>query len=123
MDAQTMLRTAVVLLAITAAGGLSMAAMRFAGHPRPPSWIAMLHGLLAASGLTLVVYAGLASDMPAGGWGGLLLLLLAVLGGLVLNLRYHSEGLALPVGLMLGHAGVAVAGFLVLALSVWNLQA
>ena len=50
LDAQTMLRTAVVLLAITALGGLLMAGLRFSGHPRPPSSIAMLHGLLAASG-------------------------------------------------------------------------
>jgi hypothetical protein len=117
-----MLRTAVVLLAITALGGLLMAGMRFSGHPRPPSSIAMLHGLLAASGLTLILYAGLAAGMPGGGWGGLVLLLLAVLGGLVLNLRYHSEGIELPVGLMLGHAAVAVAGFVVLAISVWNLK-
>jgi hypothetical protein len=121
MDAQTMLRTAIVLLAVTALGGLVMAGMRFSGRPRPPSAIAMVHGLLAASGLTLILYAGFASGMPGGGWGGLVLLAVAALGGLVLNLRYHSENLELPMGLMLGHAGLAVAGFLVLALSVWNL--
>ena len=122
MDAQTMLRTAIVLLAITALGGLLMAGLRFSGHPRPPSSIAMVHGLLAAAGLTLILYAGLASGMPGGGWGGLVLLLIAVLGGLVLNLRYHSEGIELPIGLMLGHAALAVAGFVVLAISVWNLK-
>ena len=122
MDAQTMLRTAIVLLAITAVGGLLMAGLRFSGHPRPPSSIAMVHGLLAAAGLTLILYAGLASGMPGGGWGGLVLLLIAVLGGLVLNLRYHSEGIELPIGLMLGHAALAVAGFVVLAISVWNLK-
>ncbi len=123
MDAQTMLRTAIVLLAITALGGLLMAGMRFSGHPRPPSSIAMLHGLLAAAGLTLILYAGFAAGIPGGGWGGLVLLLLAVAGGLVLNLRYHSQGVELPIGLMLGHAGLAVIGFVVLALSVWNLKA
>ena len=122
MDAQTMLRTAVVLLVITALGGLLMAGMRFSGRPRPPSSIAMLHGLLAAASLTLILYAGFTAGMPGGGWGGLVLLLVAVLGGLTLNLRYHSEGLELPMGLMLGHAALAVIGFLVLALSVWNLK-
>ena len=122
MDAQTMLRTAVVLLVITALGGLLMAGMRFTGRPRPPSSIAMLHGLLAAASLTLILYAGFTAGMPGGGWGGLVLLLVAVLGGLTLNLRYHSQGLELPMGLMLGHAALAVIGFLVLALSVWNLK-
>ncbi|MEJ8835841.1 hypothetical protein [Ramlibacter sp. AN1133] len=123
MDAQTMLRTAILLLAVTALGGLLMAGMRFSGRPHPPSFIAMVHGLLAASGLTLILYAGLTSGMPGGGWGGLALLLVAVLGGLVLNLRYHWEKRELPMGLMLGHAGLAVVGFVVLALSVWNLGA
>jgi len=122
MDAQTMLRTAVVLLAITALGGLLMAGLRLNGHPRPPSSIAMLHGLLAAAGLTLILYAGFAAGIPGGGWGGLVLLLLAASGGLVLNLRYHSKGEALPVSLMLGHAALAVIGFVVLAISVWNLK-
>jgi hypothetical protein len=118
-----MLRTAIVLLAITALGGLLMAGMRFSGRPRPPSSIAMVHGLLAAAGLTLILYAGLASGMPGMGWGGLVLLLIAVLGGLVLNLRYHSEGLELPISLVLGHAALAVVGFVVLVLAVWNLHA
>jgi hypothetical protein len=123
MDVQTMLRTAIVLLAVTALGGLLMAVMRFSGRPHPPSFITMLHGLLAASALTLLLYAGVTAGMPGGGWGGLVLLLLAVLGGLVLNLRYHWERRELPMGLMLGHAGVAVAGFVVLAISVWNVGA
>ena len=120
MDVQTMLRTAVVLLAITALGGLLMAGLRFSGRPHPPSAIAMLHGLLAASGLTLLLYAAATSGLPGGAWVGLLLLLVAVLGGLVLNLRYHWQRLELPVWLVLVHAAVAAAGFLVLAISVWN---
>jgi hypothetical protein len=121
MDAQTMLRTGIVLLAITALGGLLMAGMRFSGRPHPPSFLAMLHGLLAASGLTLLLYAGFTAGIPGAGWAGLVLLLVAVLGGLVLNLRYHWEKLELPIWLILVHAAVAVAGFLVLAISVWNL--
>lgn len=121
MDAQTMLRTAVVLLAITALGGLLMAGMRFSGRPTPPSFIAMIHGLLAASGLTLILYAGFTAGMPTGGWGGLVLLLVAVVGGLVLNLRYHTEKLPLPIPLVLGHAALAVVGFVLLAVSVWNI--
>lgn len=120
MDAQTMLRTAVVLLAVTALGGLLMAGMRFSGRPHPPTLITMVHGLLAASGLTLVLYMAFTAGLPGGGWAGLALLLLAVLGGLVLNLRYHWERRELPMSLVLGHAALAAAGLVVLAISVWN---
>lgn len=122
MDAQTMLRTAIVLLALTALGGLLMAGMRFSGRPHPPSFITMVHGLLAASGLTLILYAGFTSGLPGGGWAGLVLLLVAVLGGLFLNLRYHWNRLELPIGIILVHAAVAAIGLVVLALSVWNLR-
>lgn len=120
MDVQTMLRTAVVLLAITALGGLLMAGMRFSGRPHPPTLITMVHGLLAASGLTLVLYVAFTAGLPGSGWIGLVLLLAAVLGGLVLNLRYHWERLELPIPLILGHAAAAAIGLVVLALAVWN---
>ena len=120
MEHQLMLRTAIVLLALTGAGGLLMAAIRFSGKPQPPSAIAMLHGLLAAAGLTLVLYAGFTRGLPGMGWGGLALLALAALGGIVLNLQYHIKGIPLPKGIILGHAGLAVAVLLVLALGSWN---
>ena len=120
MDVQTMLRTAVILLAVTALGGLLMAGMRFSGRPQPPTLITMVHGLLAASGLTLVLYVAFTAGLPGSGWIGLLLLLAAVLGGLVLNLRYHWERLELPIPLILGHAAAAAIGLVVLALAVWN---
>jgi hypothetical protein len=120
MDVQTLFRTAVVLLAITAAGGLLMAGIRFSGRPQPPTAIAMLHGLLAASGLTLLLYGAFTAGLPGGGWTGLVLLLAAVLGGVVLNLRYHWERIPLPVWLVLVHAAVAAVGLVVVALAVWN---
>lgn len=119
MNALTMLKTAVVLLALTGAGGLLMAGIRFSGRPQPPSWVAMLHGLLAGSGLTLVLYAGFASGVPQGAWTGAGLLVIAALGGLVLNLGYHWKSLALPVWLVLVHAAVAVIGLVLLAIAAW----
>ena len=110
MDAQTLLQTAAVLLGITAAGGLAMAIMRFAGADRPPSWLAMLHGLLAASALTLLVYAGFTVGIPRVAWIGLGLLVAAALGGVVLNLLYHVKQLPLPKGLVIFHTLLAVAG-------------
>jgi hypothetical protein len=119
MDVHTMLRTAVVLLALTGAGGLLLAGIRFSGRPRPPTWIAMLHGLLAGGGLTLLLYAGFAGAMPGGAWAGLVLLGVAAVGGLVLNLHYHWNRLELPAWLILTHAAIAVVGLVILAISAW----
>jgi len=111
MDAQTLLQTATLLLAVTALGGLVMAIMRFTGADRPPSWLAMLHGLLAGSGLTLLIYAGLTVGVAQNVWIGIGLLVLAALGGVVLNLAYHDKRLPLPKGFVIVHALLAVGGF------------
>ncbi|MDB5913622.1 MAG: hypothetical protein JWP22_2297 [Ramlibacter sp.] len=120
MDPGMMLRTAVVLLAITGAGGLLMAGMRFTGRPRPPDWLAMLHGLLAGSGLTLVLYTAFTAGLAANALLGLAVMVLAALGGLILNLRYHTQGEALPVWLVLVHAAVAAVGLVIFAIAAWG---
>jgi len=98
MDPSLILRTSSVLLAITAGGGLVMAAIRFGGKPHPPSWLAMLHGFLAAAGLTLLVYAYFAMAIPAFAALALLLLLIAAAGGVLMNLGYHLKELPLRSG-------------------------
>jgi hypothetical protein len=123
MDPQLMLRTAIVLLALTALGGLLLAGIRFAGRPHPPTSVAMLHGLLAASGLTLLLYAAFTAGLPGAAWLGIVLLVVAALGGMVLNLKYHWNREALPIWLVLVHAAAAVIGFVALVLGAWNLPA
>ena len=56
MEPALIMQTATGLLVISAAGGLTMAAIRFAGKPLPPTWLAMLHGFLSAAALTLLIY-------------------------------------------------------------------
>jgi hypothetical protein len=111
MDSKLILQTATALLAITALGGLVMAIMRFTGAERPPSWLAMLHGLLAASSLTLLLYAGFAIGIPRLAWIGTGLLVLAALGGTFINLAYHDKRLPLPKPIIIVHAVLAVVGF------------
>jgi glucose uptake protein GlcU len=111
MDTATLLKTAVILLGITAAGGIVMAAVRFSGHDRPPSWLAMLHGLLAGSGLTLLLYAAFTAGVGQKVWIGIALLVLAALGGVFLNLAYHDKKLPLPKGIVVIHAVIAVVGY------------
>ena len=120
MDTGVMLRSAVVLLAMTGAGGVLMAGMRFAGRAHPPDWLAMLHGLLAASGLTLVLYAAFTVGLPGNAWLGLAAMAAAALGGLILNLGYHTKGQPLPIWLVLVHAAAAGIGLVIFALAVWR---
>ncbi len=110
MEADTMLRAALTLFGIAAAGGLLMAGMRFNGTPRPPAWLAMGHGLLAAAGLTLLIYAALTVGIPKMALVALGLLVIAAIGGVALNLLFHWKELPLPVPLMVLHGLMAVAG-------------
>jgi uncharacterized membrane protein HdeD (DUF308 family) len=114
MDSITMLRTASVLFALTALGGVVMAAIRFRGRPHPPSWMAMGHGLLAGAGLTLLVYAAVAGEVPAGAVIAAVLFALAAAGGVVLNLAYHLRDRPLPKSLVIVHALIAVTAFVLL---------
>jgi heme A synthase len=97
-----------------------MAGMRFTGRPQQPDWLAMLHGLLAASGLTLVLYAAFTAGLPGMAWLGLAAMAAAAVGGLILNLGYHTKRAALPIWLVLLHAGIAVVGLLLFVIAVWR---
>lgn len=120
MDTATMMKTATILLALTAVGGLLMAVIRFSGADRPPSWIAMAHGLLAGSGLTLLLYAGFTAGIPSLAWIGILVLAAAALGGTYLNLAFHAKLLPIPKNIVVVHALLAVAGFALIAVSAFG---
>ena len=119
MESIVFLKTACVLLAITAVGGLAMAGMRFAGKPHPPAWLAMLHGLLAGAALTLLLYAYFTVGLPTLAVWALLLFVVAAAGGVYLNLKFHWKMLPLPMGIIVGHAGAAVVGFVLLLAATW----
>jgi hypothetical protein len=98
---------------------LAMAGIRFAGKPQPPTWLAMLHGLLAGAAVTLLLFAYFTVGLPALACWALLLFLAAAAGGAYLNLNYHWKMVPLPMGLIVGHAGAAVAGFALLLAATW----
>lgn len=118
MEPALMMKTSLALLSVTALGGVLMAFIRLGRNANPPSWLAMLHGLLAASALTLLLYAYFTAGLPAlAGWA-LLLFLAAAAGGASLNLGYHAKAMPLPKGVLLAHGGVAVAGYALLLIAV-----
>jgi hypothetical protein len=110
MDAVMMMKTAVVLLIIAALGGLLMLGIRLAGKDRPPTAIAMLHGLLAAAALSLLIYAAVFAGIPPLALAAIGSLVAAALVGTAINLMYHSKQLRLPITPIVIHAGFAIAG-------------
>jgi hypothetical protein len=121
MESALMMKTALALLTLAALGGVAMAVQILGRKAAPPHWLAMLHGLLAASALTLLLYAWFTTGLPPlAGWA-LLLFLVTAVGGAFLNLGYHMKGVAMPKGFVIGHAGLAVAGYVILLLVVLKL--
>ena len=120
MEPKLTMMTAAVLLAISALGGLTMAAIRFSGKPHPPTWLAMLHGFISAAALTLLIYAACTVGLPALAQYAVVLFVIAALGGVVMNLNYHWKLLPLPIWLMVVHALIAVTGFVLLLAALWS---
>ena len=120
VNSETMLDISSVLILLTAVGGVLMAGIRFRGHRNPPSWLALMHGLLAGAGLTLLAYVVLLGDAPVGAVVAAVLFVLAAAGGVVLNLAYHNKNRPLPKGLTLAHAALATVAFVLLVAASWG---
>jgi glucose uptake protein GlcU len=108
-----MYRVSILLFAIAAVAGLIMAVMHFRKISPPRPVLAALHGLFAASGLVVLLLAVVKVGMQGAPAIALGLLVVAALGGFVL-LGSHLRGRVLPSGLVVGHALLAVAGFVTL---------
>jgi hypothetical protein len=108
------------LFGLAAGGGALMAGMRFSGIPRPPTWLAMGHGVLAAAGLTLLSCAAMTVGIPSMAQLALALLLVAAMGGATMNLLFHRKLLPLPIPLMVGHGFLAAVGFVLLLVCIFG---
>ena len=115
-----MMQVAAGLFTLAALGGLVMAAIRFGGKRNPPAWLAMVHGLLAAAGITLLAYAAVMGKVPASALVAVLLFLMAAGGGAVLSLAYKWKQRLLPAWLVLAHALLAVVAYVLLLLAVFG---
>lgn len=120
MSSLSLLQTSTWLLAAAAGGGLLMAGLRLSGRPLPPTWLAMAHGLAAASGLALLSFAAFSVGVPRLAEWALGVLLLAALGGAAMNLGFHLKGRPLPVPLMLAHGFAAATGLTLLAVAAYG---
>ena len=119
MAVHTMILTAFILFAVTACLGIAMVYIRESAHRNPPDWLTMFHGLPAAAGLTLLLYAAVVAGVPRLTFIALVLFLVAAGGGAVLNLAYQQNEQLLPRGLMYLHMLLAVTGFVLLAIDLF----
>jgi hypothetical protein len=111
---------ATIVLGLAALGGATLAGIRLSGTPRPPTWMAVGHGAVAATGLVLLIYAATASSVPELAQVALAVLVLAAVGGAVLFLGFHVKEKPLPVPLVLGHGVVAAAGYVLLLVAFFR---
>lgn len=107
-----------ILFALAALGGLTLAVLHFrgGGRERPPTALAVVHGLAAAAALVLLILGVLGAPAGTSVLPGvaLAIFVLAALGGAYLFLGKHLRGQALPSPVVIVHGLAAVAGFVVL---------
>jgi hypothetical protein len=108
-----MLQVAIVLFALAALGGLVMLYFHFKKNRNPPGALAALHGILAATGLGLLLWFAVTTGAQGRLMLVLVLFVLAALGGFFL-VSYHVRNARLPSPVVIIHALVAVVAFLLL---------
>jgi hypothetical protein len=114
------MQTAAVVLGFAALGGLTLAGIRLSGTPRPPTWMALGHGVVAMTGLVLLANAAFTTGIPVLAQVSLGGLTLAALGGTSIFLGFHCRGRPLPIPLVLGHGVLAVTGYALLLFSLFR---
>jgi hypothetical protein len=115
------MQAAAIVLALAAVGGLTLAVIRLRGAPWPPLWMALGHGVVAATGVGLLLYAAISTGIPTLAQVALGIFILAALGGTVLLLGFHLRSKALPIPIVLAHGLIAATAYVLLLLSVFGL--
>jgi hypothetical protein len=112
--------TAAIFLGLAALGGLTMVIMRLKGTPLPPTGLALAHGGIAAIGVIILAYTAATTSIPQQALIALGIFVLAALGGLAIFLMFHLKNRPLPIPLILGHGLIAVIGFVMLVLTIYQ---
>ncbi|MEG2444012.1 MAG: hypothetical protein RSB30_10450 [Acinetobacter sp.] len=111
-----MLNYALLVFALTAVGGLILAAHVLRNKFAP--WaISLIHAFFGATGLVLLITILVSGSAPQRVLIAFALLVIAALGGFFLA-SFHLRKKLPPKAVVIIHAGVAVAGFLTLLSAV-----
>jgi len=112
---------AAIVLGLAALGGLTLATIRLRGAPWPPMWMAVGHGVVAAAGVGILIYAAVSAGIPGLAQVALAILIVAALGGATLFLGFHMRAKPLPILFVIGHGLIAATGYLLLLLSYFGI--
>ena len=110
MEPYIAISTSAGIFGAAALGGMGMAVVRLGEAPRPLSAIALLHGMLAAAGLSLLLYMTCTAGIPPTAQIAAGLMVVVALAGGWMTLRLPARRRALPVMPVMVHATVALLG-------------
>ena len=113
-----MFNLAVLLIALGAVVGLYMAVQHFRGRTPPRGVVAATHGVLAVSGVIVLLLASREIGLRGAGPWALWLFGIAALGGIYLAAQ-HMDQKRLPNGVIVVHALVAVVAFIITLTAVY----
>jgi len=111
---------AAVLFGLAALGGLTLAGIRFTGTPRPPTWLALGHGAIAATALLTLIYTAATTTVPLLAQVAIGVFVLAALGGITIFTLFHLRERPLPIPFIVGHGLIAVTGFVLLLIAIFQ---
>lgn len=111
---------AAVFFVLAALGGITMLIIRLRGAPRPPTWMALGHGVIALCGLVTLGYAFMQGSLPVFATYALACFVLAALGGATIFALFHLRGRPLPVPMILGHGLIAATGLGLLLKTIYG---
>jgi len=114
------MQLAAIFFALAALGGLTIAAIRLSGTPRPPTWLALGHGAIAATGLLILIYAAATGPLPTVALAALGCFILSALGGATIFGMFHLQQKPLPIPLILAHGALAVTAFVLLLVGIFQ---
>jgi ABC-type amino acid transport system permease subunit len=114
------MQAAAIVLGLAALGGLTLAIIRLRGTPLPPTWMALGHGAIAATGLGLLIYAAIVRGIPSMAQIALGVIVLAALGGATIFLGFHIRQRPLPIPLVIGHGLIAATGYVLLLAAIFR---
>jgi len=120
LDWSNTMQLAAIFFALAALGGVTIAGMRLAGIPRPPTWMALGHGTIAAVGLGTLFYAAATQSLPTVALVALGCFIFAALGGAAIFMLFHLRQRPLPIPLIIGHGAIAVFAFVLLLVGLFQ---
>jgi hypothetical protein len=107
---------AIILFALAATGGLTLAYLRISNKPLPMP-LALLHGAAATAGLVALLLVVLRGAAPEQARVALGIFVAAALGGFAL-LSFHVRKKPLPIPLVVVHGLAAVVALVLLLIAV-----